>query len=61
MEFDAKSLEDKLNCYFRGEVSKGDLGEWANKAYYDILRGGYIETEKNSDISILKNNIDISR
>lgn len=46
MEFDAKSLEDKLNCYFRGEVSKGDLGEWANKAYYDILRGGYIETEK---------------
>ena len=46
MEFDARILGEKLNCYFRGEVSKGDLGEWASKAYHDILRGGYVETEK---------------
>lgn len=46
MEFDAKILEVKINCYFRGEISQKDLGEWANKAYCDILRGGYIEINK---------------
>lgn len=46
MEFDAKTLKEKLNCYFKGEITQGDLGEWANKAYYDILKGGYIETKK---------------
>ncbi|MDO4261396.1 MAG: hypothetical protein Q4C82_04915, partial [Eubacteriales bacterium] len=46
MEFDVKSLEEKLNCYFKGDISKEDLGAWAKKAYYDILRGGYVEIKK---------------
>lgn len=36
----------KINDYFVGAISKTDLGAWANRAYYDLLRGGYIEVEK---------------
>ena len=46
MEFDAEVLEEKIECYFRGEISQKDLGRWASTAYYDILRGGYVENKK---------------
>lgn len=46
MEFDINKLRKKLNSYFGGEISKQNLGEWANEAYYDLLKGGYIECKK---------------
>ena len=46
MKFDVHELQAKLDYYFTGKLSKRELGEWANKAYYDILKGGYIEIEK---------------
>ncbi|MCX4300091.1 MAG: hypothetical protein OSJ73_24300 [Lachnospiraceae bacterium] len=46
MEYDINKLRKKLNSYFLGEISKQNLGEWAGKAYYDLLKGGYIECKK---------------
>lgn len=46
MEFSANELMKKIDDYFAGKITKTDLGNWANKAYYDLLKGGYIENEK---------------
>lgn len=46
MEYNAKKLLKKIDDYFAGVISKADLGEWANSAYYDLLKGGYVENEK---------------
>ncbi len=39
MECDAKILLQRVDDYFTGTISKTDLGKWASKAYYDILKG----------------------
>ena len=54
MKFDVHELQAKLDYYFTGKLSKRELGEWANKAYYDILKGGYIEIEKVTIYPLLK-------
>ena len=46
MEFDINKLRKKLNSYFLGAISKQNLGVWADRAYYDLLKGGYIECKK---------------
>lgn len=46
MKFDVDELQKKLDGYFTGKITKMELGEWANKAYYDLLKGSYIEIEK---------------
>lgn len=46
MEYNAKKLLKKIDDYFAGAISRAALGEWANRAYYDLLKGGYIENEK---------------
>ena len=46
MKFNRNKLYRKLEAYFTGKISKIELGRWANQAYYDILKGGYIENEK---------------
>lgn len=46
MEFDTNELIEKIDSYFLGETTKEELGDWANKAYYDLLKGGYIEKKK---------------
>lgn len=46
MEYNAKKLLKKVEGYFTGEISKTELGRWANFAYYDLLKGSYIENEK---------------
>lgn len=46
MEFNANELMKKIDDYFAGKITKTDLGNWVNKAYYDLLKGGYIENEK---------------
>lgn len=54
MKFDVHGLQAKLDYYFTGKISKRELGEWANKAYYDILKGGYVEIEKVTIYPLLK-------
>lgn len=46
MKFDVDKLREKLDDYFSGKISKENLGKWAEKAYYDLLKGGYVESEK---------------
>lgn len=46
MKFETNELRVKLDEYFSGILSKKDLGEWAKKAYYDLLKGSYVEIEK---------------
>ena len=38
MEFDINKLRKKLNSYFLGAISKQNLGVWADRAYYDLLK-----------------------
>lgn len=42
----AKNLELKLNQYFKGELSREELGLWAMKLYYELMKGEYIQLEK---------------
>ena len=46
MKYNRQKLLKKIDDFFLGAISKMDLGTWANRAYYDLLRGGYIEIEK---------------
>lgn len=46
MKYDVIELKKKVDSFFSGEISRQELGEWAEKAYYDLLRGGYIENKK---------------
>lgn len=46
MEYNTKELMEKIDRYFEGELSKDDLGRWTERAYYDLLKGGYVENEK---------------
>ena len=39
-------LEEKIDSFFSGILSKDELGKWAEKAYFDLLRGGYVEIKK---------------
>lgn len=46
MKYDINELREKIDNYFLGTLSKEELGRWAEKAYYDLLKGGYIEQKK---------------
>ena len=46
MEFGLFEFSDQLNKYFRGELTKNELGMWGEKAFYDLMKGGYIENKK---------------
>ena len=46
MEYDLIELKEKIDNYFTGIISKTELGKWASYAYYDLLKGGYVECEK---------------
>jgi len=46
MKFDLYEFSGRLNKYFHGELTKNDLGTWCEKAYYDLLKGGYVENKK---------------
>lgn len=54
MKFNVHELQVKLDYYFTGKISKTELGQWANKAYYDVLKGGYVEIEKITIYPLLK-------
>lgn len=46
MDFKYNDLKEKINLYFDREISKEELSTWAGKAYLDLLKGGYVVTEK---------------
>ncbi|MBD5542325.1 MAG: hypothetical protein HDR00_14275 [Lachnospiraceae bacterium] len=46
MEYGIKEIKKKVRGYFEGIYSKEELGKWAKEAYVDLLKGGYIESEK---------------
>lgn len=50
-----KELREKIDDYFVGKLSKKELGQWAGRAYNDLLKGGYVETEKIVLYPFLKN------
>lgn len=39
-------LKEKISLYFGGKIKKYDLGLWAMEAYYELMKGDYIEIEK---------------
>ena len=39
-------LNEQIDMYFSKKISSDELGQWAKTAYYDLLKGGYIEVDK---------------
>lgn len=54
MECSKNDLKKKIGNYLNGTLSKDDLGGWAEHAYYDLLKGGYIEQKKMAVYPFLK-------
>lgn len=46
MEINKEILLDKIDFYRSNKISRNELGEWAKEAYYDLMKGEYIEIEK---------------
>lgn len=46
MDFKIEDLKERVEKYFFGNLSKEELGKWANELYYDLLRGEYLEVKK---------------
>lgn len=46
MKYGVQKLRKKLDCFFSDQLSKQELGKWAENAYFDLLKGGYVETSK---------------
>lgn len=46
MRYDIFELQEKIEGYFERVISKEELGKWAERAYYDLLTGGYLERKK---------------
>ena len=46
MEFEINDIKKNIDDFLSGDLLKKDLGEWAKSAYYDLLKGGYLEVKK---------------
>lgn len=46
MKYGIMEFREQVNGFFNRTVSRKELGEWAQRAYYDLLKGAYIEKEK---------------
>lgn len=46
MDFEITDIKKKIDNYFLGNLSKEELGDWAKIAYYDLLKGEYLEIKK---------------
>lgn len=46
MDFDLNELKRRVNNYFEEHESREEIGQWAQRNYYDLLRGEYLEIEK---------------
>lgn len=54
MQFELVDIKKKLDNYFLGNLSKEELGKWASFAYYDLLKGEYLELKKIMGYPFLK-------
>ena len=46
MDYNIFDIRSKLEQYYDGQLSREELGSWNSNAYYDLLRGGYVELSK---------------
>lgn len=46
MQINLKILKQRIDEYYNKTISKDDLGKWASKGYYALMKGEYIEIEK---------------
>lgn len=46
MRYNLAVLNEQIDMYFSKKISSDELGQWAKTAYYDLLKGGYIEVDK---------------
>lgn len=46
MNYNIFDIRFKLEQYYNGQLSREELGSWNSNAYYDLLRGGYVELSK---------------
>lgn len=46
MENILNKLKEQLDFYYAGTLSKEALGKWAEKQYYEILKGKYVELQR---------------
>lgn len=54
MNYSKSDLKKKIENYLNGTLAKDDLGGWGERAYYDLLKGGYIEQKKMAVYPFLK-------
>lgn len=54
MEFEIYDIKKKIDNYILGNLSKEELGEWAKIAYFDLLKGEYLEIKKIMGYPFLK-------
>lgn len=54
LDFDIYDIKKKIDNYFLGNESKEELGKWAKIAYYDLLKGEYLQMEKIVSYPFLK-------
>ena len=46
MNFEIYELKKRIAYYQSGVCGKKELGIWAEEAYYDLMKGGFLETKK---------------
>ncbi|MEH2954821.1 hypothetical protein VV089_17825 [Candidatus Merdisoma sp. JLR.KK011] len=46
MQIDSKILKQKIDEYYKKNISKNELGRWAKEGYYTLMKGEYLEIEK---------------
>ncbi|MCI9479995.1 MAG: hypothetical protein HFI21_13490 [Lachnospiraceae bacterium] len=46
MQLNSKILKQKIDEYYKNNISKNELGRWAEEGYYALMKGEYIEIEK---------------
>lgn len=46
MDFDICELNKRVVYEQNGNLNKRELGSWSEKAYYDLLKGGFLEIKK---------------
>lgn len=54
MKYDCDELKNQISSYCSCKLSKQELGRWASEAYYDLIRGGYLEKGKIAVYPFLK-------
>lgn len=54
MDYGKEQLKEKVDGYIEGDISKEELGKWAECAYFDLLKGGYVENKKIAIYPFLK-------